>query len=322
MINQIEMMNYLEVLRKKAKMTIATLLDGIIPTRQYSRYLSGSAEIPLQTLSEILERLHLTLFEFSAYHTNHIIANNYDEVEFWLLVQSELYEQAYRNNYPSLVNKVFKSHIASQAMPLCIKLVEYKNKKISLVSAREEMKRIIQLGDLVNQQFLTDNDIISIYVYVQICDDVDKDQMIALMIRILDKGMKNFLVTNIEELLSIFYIALLYALTTKSFISIQDRCLIRRVTSEFIEYHSRSKLANYDVKFFGVLYKYIKKYNINNPHIIYYYIASILSSFGDVCVEGSCYQLCQEDMELYLSWIQDDSFTNSRMYEGVTTDDL
>ncbi|MDZ4195885.1 MAG: hypothetical protein U1C51_01410, partial [Candidatus Izemoplasmatales bacterium] len=169
MNKQIEMMNYLETLRKKAKISIGKLIEGIIPSRQYSRYLSGSAEIPLQTLSEVLERLHLTLFEFSAYQTNHIMVSNYEEIEFWVLIQNEKYELAYQTHYPKLVNKTLKSHIASQAIPLGIKLVEYKNNRCSHISALEEMKNIIQLDKFLKHRFVTDNDIISLYIYVQIC---------------------------------------------------------------------------------------------------------------------------------------------------------
>lgn len=323
MDNQIEMMHYLETLRKKDGLTIDQLIEGIMPRRQYSRYLAYESSIPLNHLNDMLDKLNMTLFEFSAYCFNHIVSSdNYDEIEFWVLIQNGKYKKAYDEYYHKLINKPLKSQLAKRAVPLGMKLVAYKNNKASLMSTLTEMKEMINLDELFKRHYITDDEIISLYIYSQVCSDDDKEAISSYLMRLLDNGPQCFFVTNIEELQTISYIVVLHSLTTKEKVTSQDRFNIRKITHAFLEYHLKSKIANYDVKFFSILYAYMKRQHINNPHIVYYYILSILSNYDDESVEDQTFTIDKVDIEQYLALIQDQNFIKHKMYEGVKIDDL
>lgn len=73
---------------------------------------------------------------------------------------------------------------------------------------------------------------------------------------------------------------------------------------------------------FDILYKYIKKNNIHNNDIIFYYISSILSTNDTEFLNGRKFAITREDINIYFTLLKDEEFINSNLYERIMNNAL
>lgn len=320
MLNDIEIMQYFEMLRNERKINIQDVTKGIISRRNYSRYLSGECPLNLKVFSQLLNRIGVPLNEFSFFITNRIILENLDEINFHDLIRMEKYERAYKELYPKIKNKHWKSIYAERSIPMGIALMRYKHGEICVNEAKRIMAKSLKLDEIINRRSIHDDDIEALFLYIRVCDDNDKDIILKHILNVFfDKSYK-MAVMHFEFCTTLLYIIALYIATNNP--NKYNEELINKLINNVLEYHTRAKPIVYDVLLFEILYKYVKANKINNKYIIFYYIATILSTEAQDFLEGRTFEIRKEDIDLYLECLDDEDFMKSHMYERLINYDI
>ena len=89
------LISVIEKIRIQKNIKIKDLTNGIISSRNYSRYLSNEIELSFEMLIKLLERLDMPLFLFANYSKNLAIIENIEEMHFFDTVLSGDYQKAY-----------------------------------------------------------------------------------------------------------------------------------------------------------------------------------------------------------------------------------
>ncbi|MBU0997280.1 MAG: hypothetical protein KKE16_04460 [Firmicutes bacterium] len=317
MIDNNDVMRFVEKLRIEKKISIHDLTEGIISRRSYSRFLSPSAELQVDTLFKLLERMKLPVFEFGAYVGNSILIENIYEMYFYEYIFNELYETAYNEIYPLIKDKELKSPLAIKSIPIAIKLMEYKLNKITKAEALSAMKNVIELNTMINSKIICFDDIQALSLYTLVCNDEAKELISDHMLKILFTSKIKVFTNSVEYTNSVIHRIALTTLTTKEYTTDKDRKNIQKLLTVIFEYQIKAKTAFHDFIIFNNLYKYVKKHKIDNKLVIFHYLASIASTFGSAYLESNKIKIDQSDIEIYLSFLEDDTFLKKPTYEGL-----
>jgi len=320
MITNREVVHYLEKIRIERKITIQAMTEGILSRRNYSRLLSGDAHVSIDILSKMLSKMEIPFNEFSFYIHNHLMYENVDEYNFFEYIFFENYEKAFKEIYPSIKHKECRSLLRNKTIPICIKFLEYKLNIISKSDALSHLTKHIDLDSLLKRYIIQDDDIKALYLYTQLCSDQNKSLIVDFLLKVVFGNDFKMLTAHYEESMIFIYLILLEALTTQDNLLNSNHDLIKNVYQKALEFHSRAKLEVYDVYMFKVLYKYIKKYNIDNPYIIFHYIASIISTLDDNITQKT-YEINQSDIEIFSKHINHEHFNKRSMYERLLSND-
>ena len=317
MISNLEIMKYLEKLRSERKITIQDFTKDVCSRRNYSRFLVGEASISLEILSKLLNKIEIPLFDFSFYINNNIIYENIHEIYFYDLIHLEKYELAFKERYPHIKDKEWKTLYSEKCVPMGIKLMEYKLGIISKAEAVKAMSTILKLDEITNKYLVQDDDIGGANLFVRVCGDKDKEKIVEWLLEVLQSDKHKMVSGSYEPMMTNIYLTLLEAMTTHSDPNKYDYALIKKIANKAIEFHSRSKLATFDIFLFRILYNYIKANKINNKYIVFHYIAAILSAFEDSYVKDMVFDIHEEDIAIYKECLLDECFMNSYMYERL-----
>lgn len=317
MITNFEIMKYLEKLRTDRKITIQDFTKDICSRRNYSRYLAGEASISLEILSKLLNKIDIPLVDFSFYIQNNLMYEYIHEVYFYDLVRLEKYQKAYKERYPHIKDKEWKTIYAEKCVPMGIKLMEYQLGMITKSEAAKAMASIIKIDNIISKYLVQDDDIGALNLYVRVCDDYDKEKMVDYLIDVIETKNRKIVSGSYEPMMMNIYLTALEAMTTHSNANKYEYQLIKRIANKAIEFHSRCKLATYDVILFKILYNYTKANNIENKYIVFHYIASIISSYDDSYVEGVTFDIYEEDINIYRELLLDEEFVKTYMYERL-----
>lgn len=317
MITDIEIMKYFEMLRTERKINIQDITEGIVSRRNYSRYVSGEIAINIETLSKLLAKIEVPLSEFSFYINNRITMENLEEQYFHALIRNEQYTKAYNKYYSKIKNKELKTIYAKRTIPLGIVLMKYKLGMLNRDEVILEMIKIMHLDEILRRKIVHDDDIESLYLYIRICSEKEKEKIVAYLLKIiLDKEYK-MATCYYEICVTLAYLTLLTIMVNHSEKSKYERNLIEKVMNLALEFNSRAKAVNNDVLLFEILYKYIKRYEIENKYVVFYYIASILATEDPDFLDGKTFEITKEDIELYYECLSDEEFMSSAMYERI-----
>ena len=112
------------------------------------------------------------------------------------------------------------------------------------------------------------------------------------------------------------YIIEMYLLYNKPF-SLENDKAIRSVFKEALLFNSKYTISPFDVLLFEVAYKYIKKNNIENKYVSFYFIASVLSTSNVDFLRGRIFDIGEDDLEEYYALINDARFVHSHMYKRL-----
>ncbi|MFA7032192.1 MAG: helix-turn-helix transcriptional regulator, partial [Bacilli bacterium] len=258
---------YLDQLRKKQKLTILQLTKGITSSRNYHRYLSGETNPTFIHLSKMLNRLCVTLYDFYIYVHNSIERDNAIETEFYDAVKDGKYDYAYKKIYSQIKGKNLKTVFAEKTIPCQICFMKYKLGLMNDTQTILEMKKVINIKELVNNSIIDDDLISSLYVYVQICPDKEKN--------IIGNYLADLIITNDYVQLMHYYqwttmimhITALSALTT---IKENQPCnykKIQQITSSALEFNYRANLKILDTMLFRILYDFTKRNKKPNKYL-------------------------------------------------------
>jgi hypothetical protein len=313
---------YLDIVREERKVSIQGFVEGITSRRNYSRLLSGEAELSFEMLGKFLERLGMPLYDFGLFAYNKTYLDNINEIWFHDCIRAEKYQEAYTKYYPLIKDKDWKTIYAKKTIPTAIILMDFQLKRIHKSSAIHSILNILKLSTIVNSTFITADDVEALYLFLRICNDEEKEQIAECFFRFLVEKRNKILSAGLEFTILTMYLSTLTALTTKETLNNRDRILILQVFRSALEYHIKAKMMTFDVLLFETIYKFIKKNQIRSKWIVFHYIASIASSFGNSFTRKTIIDLDEADRSDYLECIQDENFWEESMYERLLKNEI
>lgn len=311
---------YLDQLRKKQKLTILQLTKGITSARNYHRYLSGETNPIFSHLSKMLNRSGITLYDFYIYVHNNIERENAIETEFYDAIKDGKYEYAYKEIYPQIKDKNLKTVFAEKTIPCQICFMKYKLGLLSDTQATSEMKKIINLKELIRCSIIDDDLISSLYVYVQICSDEDKI--------VIGNYLADLIITNDYVQLMHYYqwttmimhITALSTLTTIKENHLDNYNKIKRITNSALEFNYRANLKILDTMLFRILYDFTKRNKKPNKYLIFNYISSIIYGSDEEYIANSTFDIDEADIQTFCHMLVEETNPHKSMYERLMND--
>jgi hypothetical protein len=195
--------------------------------------------------------------------------------------------------------------------------MKYKLNKINIHDAASGIKDILDLQSIINSPVLMLEDIVSLRLFSEICNDHYKDMIANIIYDVLVKENKKIFSNMIEKAtLSAFY-TFFNAITRMNHISKKGHRKVEEMVVEFFKYHSKGQVAYEDIYTLSLIHQYNKKFEINNPNITYYYLLSIVSTMDHPYHDKKYAQISQRDIEDFKFLIKDRDLNKQAMYERV-----
>ena len=306
----------LDNFRLEKRKTIQDMTEGIISPRNYSRLLKDEAEITMDVLVALLDKLNTPFEEFISYINMHKYVDSFDEDRFVYLVIFENYEKAVSKYSDVMSGKNNKSRFAEKTIPACVAYLSYINKKITLQAAKMLIEGFLDLNTIEKNKVIHEEDIYTMYLYMKIASQEELDSLSEFMNTIIyDRSFKVF-AHQYENTIMMAYIIEMYLLTSKPY-SVENDKAIRNVFKEALLFNSKYTISPFDVLLFEVVFKYVKKNDIKSKYISFYYIASVLSTSNVDFLRGRTFDIGEDDLEAYYGLISDARFVNSHMYKRL-----
>lgn len=315
-------MKSLENIRTEKKVAITDLVQGVLSRRSYSRLLANETIISLDVLSKLLDKLNVPFSEFSFYMQNLIMYQNINEVYFHELIRDEKYEDAYKNHFPEIKGKIWKTLYANKTIPIGILLMKSKLMQISEKDALMQMNKIIDLKNIIQSKIINDDDVEALYLYIRLCDEDTKEKIGSFAYEALLSNEYMILSAFYEQTVSILHLIALKTLIDKQTLSNDGHARINEVAKIAVEFAQRAKLSGFDALLFSLLYQYIKINNIENQDIVFYYIASITGCLSERMINGNVFTITKEDINTFNRCLIDNDFLESPMYERLLIDGI
>ena len=306
----------LDNFRLEKRKTIQDMTEGIISPRNYSRLLKDEAEITMDVLVALLDKLNTPFEEFVCYINMHKDVDSFEEDRFVYLVIFENYDKAVSKYSDVMSSKDNKSRFAQKTIPACVAYLSYVNKKITLQAAKMLIEGFLDLNTIKKNKVIHEEDIYTMYLYMKIANDDELNELEKFMNVILYDSSFKIFAHQYENTLMMAYIIEMYLLYNKPF-SLENDKAIRSVFKEALLFNSKYTISPFDVLLFEVAYKYIKKNNIENKYVSFYFIASVLSTSNVDFLRGRIFDIGEDDLEEYYALINDARFVHSHMYKRL-----
>ena len=307
---------YIEKLREDKKISITALTKGIISRRSYTRFLSSDSELSFEVLLKLIERLNLTVFDFGSYVYNQNMLHNMDEIMFTEVVKLEQYDVAYKDFYPQIEHKTWRSTFSVKALPCAEIKMNYHLDKIRPTEAYHKLKSILKIDEICSSRIIFREDVEALFISIDLLNDNDK-HMIAKYLEKILKGNIKVLSPSVDGTTFLTHITLLKALTTVCNINSLNHPLIKESIKKAIDYSSRSKIAILDIILFEIIFKYSKTYNYNYDLILFGYISTVISSLDNYYTYGKKIPITDSDIKRFTNLLQDKDFHLENIYKRL-----
>lgn len=308
----------LDQLRRERRVTVETMCKGVISRRNYSRLLSGEVEASLDTLSKLLVNLNVPLAEFSYYRFNHVMFENIDEVNFHEVMRYGNFSRAAKE-FGDILNKhTLGSIYATKSVPIDVLILKHYLGLITKDDMVSQAKEIIQLPIMCKSYIIQDDDIDALYEYAKICREDDFPLIINFCERVIFTPQKFKMFTNYAEVTTnLLHLTLLQVLLRKNELSKAEHTLFKRVINSELEYIRRAKSLPFDILFFSLYKSYCEEYHVDNPYVTFYYYACTASTEHPDFVNRISELVSENDREVYLNCLKDESIRKGVLYEKV-----
>lgn len=308
---------YIEKIRLERKIKIRDLTEGIIAQRTYSRYVAENQDLPLDIITKFLNRLNIPVFELAGYIRNDLFFQHIDEIWFHEHVRLGEYQKAYTEYYSKIKDMPLGNYFHPRAIPCAMIKMEYHLNQITRVDAQTRMEALINLDAIIKQNFLVDDDVHALRLFVEFCDDEDKEKIAYFLCPKIEEDKLKIITQTIETSMNIVHVTVLMALTTKAVFTRVDHDWLNRILPPILQYNKRSKPAIFDIELFEILFKHMKTNNFANRAITFYYISAVLSALGGYNTKDAKITLTPEDVDTFLSCLADKDFLAKPMYEEL-----
>ncbi len=317
MFDQVYMMNQLDFLRRQQKVSVAFLTKDITTTRSYHRYMSGGVTIAFDTLLQLLNRMKITMIDFSYYMNNRMSVDFKEEGLFVDHIIGKRYKEAQALYEEKLSDQKFHTMYADKTAPIGVIKLQYVQKKITYDEAYEQIRNILALEALLEKRIITDDDVNALYVFMDLRKPSDDALIIDILKRMLIKqDYKQFLMLY-EHVMLMGYLILLEVLIETKHMTADYHHDIKVVTSKALEFISRAMLSTYEIMILSMLYDYANRYQLPKDDYIFYYFSSILTITDQTQREAFMKRLKPEDKVVFMKQLSDKTYHNKTLYEGL-----
>ena len=216
----------LDNFRLEKRKTIQDMTEGIISPRNYSRLLKDEAEITMDVLVALLDKLNTPFEEFVCYINMHKDVDSFEEDRFVYLVIFENYDKAVSKYSDVMSSKDNKSRFAQKTIPACVAYLSYVNKKITLQAAKMLIEGFLDLNTIKKNKVIHEEDIYTMYLYMKIANDDELNELEEFMNVILYDSSFKIFAHQYENTLMMAYIIEMYLLYNKPFSLENDKAMV------------------------------------------------------------------------------------------------
>lgn len=315
MMQNQEIMQYIDKYRVDNKIPIYQLTKGIMSTRNYSRLLSGETVLSFETYSALLKRLRVPLFEFAIYLYNCRFFAYIHETNFQSAVDNKQYDEAYKMISPYLSEAKWGSVFAEKTIPMMVKFVEYKLNKSSLAELITFSRDTIHLDQVLHQTILSLDDFEALFLFSNYCSESERRMISNRMTEIMIHQDVKILNASVEHTTSRLHRLAIQLLT--SFDDNDQNALInlKKMTQIALEYQSRAKIYGEDVYILETLYKYYKRQHQLSKDILIEFVLAVLGSNETHLISELKELLSVEEKDMILTSISTDTFKKTNLFE-------
>ena len=321
MITNNDVIRILEQLRISKHISITKMTNGVMSPRNYNRLINSELDISIDNLLGMLDNLGTPFEDFFMY------ANSIERLEnidfencvictlFNNFNKANYYYEKLKDEFNNFDVSVVRNNTISKRKDFLVSktYLDYQNNKISLDACKVVLSGIIKLSEFGKGGFLYSEDIISLIIYLKICNDTELE-MIGKKIISLINDKEHIVIGRRNSVINyLAYYAILYCFVMRKNINREDMAIIREYYLKVIEFYDKIQLSPYNVMMCELLYHYIKRRGIVNKSIIFDYVSSIISNPNELFMTGRKYDLYKEDIELYYELLKNDKFIRTRL---------
>ncbi len=318
----LDIIKLLDGLREQRGLTLEEFTTGVVSRRNYSRYLTGEIKMSSIILTKLLEKMHLSLADFSYYVQNVNLVNYGYEITFFEFVTKKDYQKAKQIYSEKIKGKPLYTYLSETAVPAAVIILKWQLKEINIRTARRDLKQIINLSTLLNRHIYTDDIIGAIDMYSLVAEKSELEKIKQFLIDFLIKEKRRTFFIQNEISLYLAHTMFLRILT--SFDSVDDNLknLIAVATTKALDFDRRARIDFYNIAILEILYGYANKMNLADRDLyVFYYLSALFSLEGDEIAKNKTFKVIKSDYELFLKQIEDEKMLNLELYEGLINND-
>ncbi|MCF7932319.1 MAG: hypothetical protein K9K93_04040 [Acholeplasmataceae bacterium] len=321
MLKNLEIMHYIDKYRIEKGMPINQLTKGVMSTRNYSRLLSGDAELSFETYALFLNKLSIPLFEFAMYLYNCRFFETIHEAHFLDAVDEKRYKDADELIRPYMKDAAWGSVFAHKTIPLALKIVAYHLNKTTIHDLLSFSRSLIQLEQLVNESVITLDDFDSMFLFTHYCFENEKQMIIDFLIRILVQKEVIILSGSYDHTLSRAYRLAVQLMTSVTPANEHHHDNLKQIARIALEYQSRAKMSMEDLYLLEAIFKYYKNNKMTSPSLLREYVLSALGSNEEHVIQSLKDLLTDQEIEFVLSSISQSTLRGTNLFTEIFEDE-
>ena len=204
MFKSIELMQQLDELRAKKKMKIKTFNQGIVSTRNYSRYMSGQYDVPYKILNLYLEKLDISIWGFFIYVYHQLKHRYKTQLEFIHAVKEKQIADAFLLYHR--INFHQKSEVSDLLVPLSYQELLYISGQIPKEQFIRFMMKKINIERIFDSKVISREELDGLFMVLEYGNTEIKKRVIEYLVSLIIDSSRT--IVSLEVYYSKQYVAL------------------------------------------------------------------------------------------------------------------
>lgn len=316
MLESIDIMKTLDLIRTNQKVKIQDLVQGIMSRKTYTRLLNDEANISFYDLNKLLDKLSIPFVEFSLYVVNSVESQYPMVSSFYISIIRENYQKTYDEFYPGIKGKDIKSIFGAKAVPATAELMLYKLNKQSREVSLNNLHKKFDLDHLLKSKIIDDGIAGVLYSFVNLVADDERRNIGRFIYDVISNPSFRHYYSYTEISKTILHMAGILSFTLLDTLTKDDMKKLEEIVLYTLDYQTKFRATIYDHKIFKILYNFQKEKHLTNDFIIFNYMSSYVSVFEKDAIPHKL-NITKEDMDIFKNYLKNGLYEQNTMYEGI-----
>lgn len=313
-----DMMVFLDSLRINKKISKQELCKDICSTRAYSRYLTGETEVSFDILLKLIERINLSLRDFSVLYLRHIEIENNEEGLFIFNVLFGCKKEVLLDEYQEVSEKLKdKVVIYPHALPVAKLLVEYLYKNKTKEYCHDEAIKIVKYQSLIRDKIIIQESVIELSLFIYLANRKELKEIYDYFLDFIknQNSYKTFF-THYDRITTIICLSLLRIMELNNEVTLTNTDL-KYIYNYGLDFLIRSRQSVNDAILLEKIYQISNILGMNDKYLIFNYVASVLSNYSTGIILNHSFKVTKVDLDIYYEILKDQSYLRKPTYEGI-----
>ena len=292
-----EIIDVVEKIRSESNISIKCFTEGIIDRREYLRLVKHEHPLTVEVLFKLVDRLKITIFQFSSY-ASLVLEDKYKDEK--IFINSVIYNDSKKFDtlFESIKANENCSIYAQHAVPLAILYVSYLKNEYTLDFANLLASRIVDIKAFIRADSINDDIAASIAIYSLFYNGKNPFDIIDKCLTIIkDSSIKRFLLYPYDSFNFLFLGAINLACSLPS--SDRKDEYITKICNTFFPIKKNYLQTFKDLIFLNRIMELLRKTNQRNDLITYYFVSSYIANKYSYYDSDTKFIITEEDFEIY-----------------------